>query len=36
MSQRFKGIHRDLIIADQWAELHIPWQHPAELNGFEN
>jgi hypothetical protein len=25
MSQRVKDIHRDLIIADQWTELHIPW-----------
>jgi hypothetical protein len=24
MSQRFKDIHRDLIIADQWTELHNP------------
>jgi hypothetical protein len=25
MSQRVKDIHKDLIIADQWTELHIPW-----------
>jgi hypothetical protein len=35
MSQCFKDIHRDLIIADQWTELHSPWQNPAELNGVE-
>jgi hypothetical protein len=35
MSQRVKDIHRDLIIADQWAEPHSPWQNPAELNGVK-
>jgi hypothetical protein len=35
MSQRFKDIHRDLIIADQWTEPHNPWQIPAELNGVK-
>jgi hypothetical protein len=25
MNQRIKDIHRDLIIADQWTEPHIPW-----------
>jgi hypothetical protein len=35
MSQRVKDIHRDLIIADQWTELHSPWQNPAELNGVK-
>jgi hypothetical protein len=33
MSQRVKDFHRDLFIVDHWAELHIPWQKPAELNG---
>jgi hypothetical protein len=32
MSQRVEHIHRDLIIADQWTELHSPWQNPSELN----
>jgi hypothetical protein len=32
MSQRVKYIHRDLIIADQWTEVHRHWQSPAELN----
>jgi hypothetical protein len=32
MSQRVKQIHRDLVIVDQWTELHSPWQNPAELN----
>jgi hypothetical protein len=35
MSQRVKDIHRDLIISDQWTELHSPWQNPAELNGVK-
>jgi hypothetical protein len=35
MIQRVKDIHRDLIIADKWAELHIPWQKYSELNGFK-
>jgi hypothetical protein len=35
MSQRVKGIHRDLIIADQWTEPHSLWQNPAELNGVK-
>jgi hypothetical protein len=35
MSQRVKDIHRDLIIADQWTEPHIPRQNPAELNGVK-
>jgi hypothetical protein len=35
MSQRVKEIHRDLIIADQWTELHSPWQNPAELKGVK-
>jgi hypothetical protein len=34
MSQRVKDIHKDLIIADQWTELHALWQNPAELNGL--
>jgi hypothetical protein len=33
MSQRFRQIHRDLVIADQWTEPHSPWKNPAELNG---
>jgi hypothetical protein len=33
MIQCVKDIHRDFIIADQWIELHSPWQNPAELNG---
>jgi hypothetical protein len=36
MSQLVKEIHRDLIIADQWAEPHSPWEKPAELNGVKN
>ena len=36
MSQRFKQIHRDLVIADQWTEPHSPWQNPAELNGVKH
>jgi hypothetical protein len=35
MSQSVKDIHRDLIIADQWAKLHSPWQNSAELNGVK-
>jgi hypothetical protein len=35
MSQRVKDIHRDLIIADQWAEPCRSWQNPAELNGVK-
>jgi hypothetical protein len=35
MSQRVKDIHRDLIIADQLTEPHIPWQYHAELNGVK-
>jgi hypothetical protein len=35
MSQRVKDIHRDLIIANQWTEPHIPWKNPAELNGVK-
>jgi hypothetical protein len=35
MSQRVKDIHRDLIIADQWTELHSPWQNLADLNGVK-
>jgi hypothetical protein len=35
MSQHVKNIHRDLIIADQWTELHSSWHNPAELNGDE-
>jgi hypothetical protein len=35
MSQRVKQIHRDLVIADQWTEPHIPWQNPAEINGVK-
>jgi hypothetical protein len=35
MSQRVKDIHRDLIIADQWTELHSPCQNPVELNGVK-
>ena len=30
MSQCVRQIHRDLVIADQWTEPHIPWQNPAE------
>jgi hypothetical protein len=33
--QRVKGIHRDLIISDQWTEPHSTWQNPAELNGVK-
>jgi hypothetical protein len=36
MNQRVKHIHRDLIIADLWTELHSPWQNPAELNGVKH
>jgi hypothetical protein len=25
MSQHVKDIHRDLIFADQWTDLHSPW-----------
>jgi hypothetical protein len=32
MSQHVKDVHRDLIIDDQWTELHSPWQNSAELN----
>jgi hypothetical protein len=35
MSQCVQDVHRDLIIADQWTELHSPWQNPAELNGVK-
>jgi hypothetical protein len=35
MIQRVQDIHRDLIIADQWTELHSPWQNPAEFNGVK-
>jgi hypothetical protein len=35
MSQRVKQIHRDLVTADQWTELHSSWQNPAELNGVK-
>jgi hypothetical protein len=35
MSQRVKDIHRDLIIDDQWTQLHSPWQNSAELNGVK-
>jgi hypothetical protein len=35
MIQRVKDIHRELIIADQWTELHSPLQNPAELNGVK-
>jgi hypothetical protein len=35
MSQHVKGIHRDLIIDDQWTEPHSPWKNPAELNGVK-
>jgi hypothetical protein len=35
ISQRVKDIHRDLIIADQWTEPHIPLQNPAKLNGVK-
>jgi hypothetical protein len=35
MIQRVKDIHRDLIIAHQWTELHSPWQNPTELNGVK-
>jgi hypothetical protein len=35
MSHCIKDIHRDLITADQWKKLHIPWQNPAELNGVK-
>jgi hypothetical protein len=33
MSHRGCQIHRDLVIAYQWAEPHSPWQNSAELNG---
>ena len=33
MSQLVRQIHRDLEIADQWAEAYSPWQNPSELNG---
>jgi hypothetical protein len=36
MSKRVKGIHRGLIIADQWTELYSLWQNPAELNGIKH
>jgi hypothetical protein len=35
MIQCVKEIHTDSIIADQWTELHSPWQNPAELNGVK-
>jgi hypothetical protein len=35
MRQQVRQIHRDLVIADQWTEPHIPWQNPAELNGVK-
>jgi hypothetical protein len=35
MSQHVKDIHRDLIISDQWTELHSPWQNPTALNGVK-
>jgi hypothetical protein len=35
MSQRAKDIHRDLIIADQWTELHSPGKNSTELNGVK-
>jgi hypothetical protein len=35
MSQFVIDIHSDLIIADQWTELHKPQQNPAELNGVK-
>jgi hypothetical protein len=35
MIQPVKDIYRDLIIADQSTELHIPWQNPSELNGVK-
>jgi hypothetical protein len=35
MSQHVKNIHRDLIIADQWTDLHIPCQNPADLNDMK-
>jgi hypothetical protein len=35
MIQRFRQIHRDLVISDQWIEPHIPWKNPAELNGVK-
>jgi len=33
MSHCVRKIHRDLVVADQWTELHCPWQNPTELNG---
>jgi hypothetical protein len=35
MSQCVKDIHRELIIADQWTQPHIPWQNPFECNGVK-
>jgi hypothetical protein len=29
----FQKIYGDLVILDQWTELYIPWQNPAEHNG---
>jgi hypothetical protein len=33
MSQSVQKMYRNLVIADQWTDPHIPWQNPAEING---
>jgi hypothetical protein len=35
MSQIDKDIHRDLVIASQWKEVHNARQNPADLNGIK-
>jgi hypothetical protein len=30
---RVGKIHIDLVIADQWIEIHCSWKNPSELNG---
>jgi hypothetical protein len=35
ISQRDQQIQRDLVISDQWTELHSPWQNPLELSGIK-
>ena len=35
MSQRVRQIHREVVIADQWAEPHSPWQNLVEMNGVK-
>jgi hypothetical protein len=35
MSQHVRQINRDLVIVDQWTEMHSQWQNPVELNGVK-